>query len=173
MRRLEQPGPASEPRRIARAVTPGGQFRVTLGEGEDYLTGLTRVLAARDIASAAIQVLGGAFASMQYLTGQPDDSGQRVATYGAPTALEGPVKIIGGNAILGHDAEGQPLLHSHIVVVDRQGRIHGGHVPPEVCPAGPGGITALVTAMVDGGFQVGPDEETNYSIFQPESVAAS
>lgn len=171
MRTLDQPGPASEPRRIAMAVAPGGQFRVTLAEGEDYLTGLTQALADRGVTSAAIQVLGGCFAEMQYLTGQPDDSGQRVATYGAPTLLEGPVTIIGGNAILGHDADGEPLLHSHIVVADNQGQIHGGHVPPEVCPAGPGGVRVLVTVMAGGGFQVAPDEETNYSIFQPGAFA--
>ena len=164
MRLLEQPGPAS---------APGRQFRIVLAEGEDYLTGLTQALAGRDITSAAIQVLGGTFASMQYMTGQPDDSGQRVATYGAPTSLEGPVRIIGGNAILGHGPDGQPLLHSHIVVVDNQGQIHGGHVPPEVCPAGPGGITVLASEMQDGGFQVAPDEETNYSIFQPKGFAPS
>lgn len=167
MRTLKQPGPAGEPRRAAVTLAAEAQFRVTLPEGTDYLTGMTEALAARGIESAAIQVLGGSFASMQYLTGQEDKSGARVATYGEPTPLEGPVRVVGGNAILGKDAAGGPLLHSHIVVVDSAGEIHGGHIPPGVCPAGPSGIAALVTVMNGGGFRVARDDETNYDIFQP------
>jgi predicted DNA-binding protein with PD1-like motif len=167
MRTLTQPGAPSEPRRVVRHIEPGGILRVRLGEGADLLTGLTAALVARGIADAGVQLLGGGFSRMQYLTGQPDHSGERVATYGAPTTLEGPVRLIGGNCILGRDMQGAPLLHCHAVVVDREGRIHGGHLPPEVCTVGAAGVTAMVTVLAAPGFAVSYDAETNYTIFQP------
>jgi predicted DNA-binding protein with PD1-like motif len=169
MRTLTQPGEPTAPRRVVRPIPEGRSLRVRLGEGADLLSGLTAALVARGITDAGVQLLGGAFSSMQYLTGEPDHTGQRVATYGAPTTLEGPVRLIGGNCILGRDAKGAPLLHCHAVVVDRDGGIHGGHLPAKVCRLGPGGVTALVTVLGTAGFQVAYDAETNYDIFQPAS----
>lgn len=173
MRQLKHPGEGSEPRRVVQPQAAGGNLRLRLSEGADLLTGLTNALIARGITDAALQLVAGGFSEMQYLTGQPDDSGQRVATYGAPTTLEGPVRLIGGNCILGRDATGGPLLHCHAVVVDREGRIHGGHLPPKVCRLGPAGVTALVTIIGGAGFQVAYDAETNYDIFQPAGEQAA
>ncbi|WP_119166154.1 PCC domain-containing protein [Algihabitans albus] len=173
MRQLKHPGEGEEPRRIVRSLETGGSLRLRLSEGADLLTGLTDALIARGITDAGLQLLAGDFSAMQYLTGQPDASGQRVATYGAPTPLAGPVRLIGGNCILGRDAAGRPLLHCHAVVVDREGRIHGGHLPPKVCRLGPAGVTALVTAIGGAGFQVAYDAETNYDIFQPAGEQAA
>lgn len=167
MRTLQQPGAALEPRRLVARGEVGEELRVVLREGSDLLTGLAEVLAARGIADAAVQLTGGGFSSLQYLTGQPDASGRRIATYGPPTALEGPVMLVGGNAILGRDAAGRPLLHCHAVVVDREGRVHGGHLPAGVCIAGPEGVVCHVAALTGVGFRVGEDSETNYSIFHP------
>jgi hypothetical protein len=75
--------------------------------------------------------------------------------------------LLGGNGILGCGPEGATLLHCHAVVVDRDGRIHGGHLPPGVCIAGDEGLTALVTAVEGAGFKAAYDAETNYPIFQP------
>ncbi len=133
MRILKQPGEAGEPRRLAVDAEDGGQFRVVLPEGRDLLTDLTRMLVDKGISNAAVQLVGGSFASLEYLTGQPDHSGERVATYGAPTPLEGPVTVVGGNAILGRDGEGNPILHCHAVIIDNDGELHGGHLPKGVC----------------------------------------
>lgn len=173
MRQLKHPGEASDPRRVVRPLEAGGNLRLRLSEGADLLTGLTEALIARGITDAGLQLVAGDFSDMQYLTGQPDDSGQRVATYGDPTPLTGPVRLIGGNGILGRDAAGEPLLHCHAVVVDREGRVHGGHLPPKVCRLGPAGATALVTIIAGAGFQVAYDAETNYDIFQPAGEQAA
>ena len=167
MRTLTHPGDPLEPRRLLAWAEGAAEWRVVLPEGTDLLSGLTEALTARGITDAAVQIVSGSFSRMQYLTGQPDPSGRRVATYGAPTPLEGPVAIVGGNAILGRDLEGRPLLHCHIVVVDREGRVHGGHVPTDVCPTGPEGIVARVAVLTGAGFRVRPDSETNYTIFHP------
>jgi len=171
VRNLTQPGPASLPRRICRPAREAGSFRIQLAPGEDLSNGLVAALTARGIADAAVELLSGTFEVMSYLTGQPDDSGQRVATYGAPTRLDGPVRLIGGNAMLGRDAAGRPLLHCHAVVVDRAGGVHGGHLPPGVCRLGPGGAVAIVVALAGAGFRVAADAETNFDIFQPAELA--
>ena len=171
MRKLLQPGPALEPRLIALAAEAAQELRVVLPEGGDLHEGLISTLRGAGIADAAIRITGGSFASLQYLTGQPDTSGERVATYGAPTPLEGPVLLIGASAILGRLENGDPILHCHAVVADRAARIHGGHLPPGVCIAGPEGLVAWVTVLSGGGFAVGYDAETNYQIFQPAEVA--
>jgi predicted DNA-binding protein with PD1-like motif len=150
---------------------PAGAWRVTLAEGEDLSEGLVAALTAKGVGQAAVQWLGGGFRRMEYLTGQPDASGERVAAYSPPTALDGPVSLLGGNGILGRGSDGATLLHCHAVVVDRDGRIHGGHLPPGVCIAGAEGLTALVTALDGAGFQAAYDAETNYPIFQPAAVA--
>lgn len=173
MRQMKHPGKGSEPRRVVQPRETGGSLRLQLSEGTDLLTGLTEALICRGITDAGLQLLAGDFSEMQYLTGQPDESGQRLATYGAPTTLPGPVRLVGGNCILGRNAVGKPLLHCHAVVVDREGRVHGGHLPPNVCTLGPTGVTALVTVINGVGFQVAYDAETNYDIFQPTKEQAA
>ena len=171
MRTLKQPGPALEPRRLAVPATAARELRVTLHDGEELHAGLIAALTAAGVRHAAIQLDGGGFARMDYLTGQPDASGARLATYGAPTHLAGPVTLVGANAILGAREDGQPILHCHAVVVDRAGGLHGGHLPPGACVAGAEGLSGWVTVLAEGGFAVAYDAETNYPIFQPARVA--
>jgi len=171
MRILEQPGPASEPRRLYAMAEAEAELRIALPEGADLLEGLVSVLEARGICDAAVSFTAASFARIAYLTGQPDHSGKRVATYGAPTILEGPVMLLGANGILGRDLQGKALLHCHAVMVDSGGKVHGGHLPPGECLLGPGGAVARVTVLTGGGFQVGFDTETNYPIFQPAGAS--
>ena len=170
MKSLKQPGRASQPRRVIAAAVNGGEFRVRLAPGQDLTAGLVSAFSERGIRGAAVMLLGGEFSEMQYLTGQPDASGARVATYGAPTKLTGTVLLLGGNAIFGRDAEGGPLLHCHAVLVDGEGGVHGGHLPPGVCIVGAAGISAQVTVLEQGEFAVAYDAETNYSIFGPRKA---
>jgi len=51
--------------------------------------------------------------------------------------------------------------------VDREGGLHGGHLPAKVCIVGPEGLVLRITALSGAGFRVAYDAETNYSIFQP------
>lgn len=167
MRRLTHPGEASLPRREVVLASAARDFRVQLPEGLELLEGLSTALEAQGISAAGIQFIGGTFSRLAYLTGQPDASGERVATYGQPTHLEGPVRLLGANAILGRDKAGRALLHCHAVLVDREGHLHGGHLPPDACIVGPGGLTGFVTAHEGAAFRVAEDAETNYAIFQP------
>lgn len=170
MRTLVQPGAPLQPRRLLEWAAPTADLRVRLAAGQDLLLGLVAALAARSVSHAAVQVLSADIARMAYLTGQPDRSGQRVATYGAPTWLEGPVTLLGGNGILGPGPDGDTLLHCHAVMVDAAGRLHGGHLPPGDCLLAAGGAAALVTPLREAAFAAAFDSETNYPLFQPRRL---
>jgi predicted DNA-binding protein with PD1-like motif len=176
MRTLKQPGLPTPARREAVAARATRYIRLTLPSDTDLLHGLRDALLARGIADAAIQLVGGECARLSYMTGMADASGAQVATYGVPTVLEGPVAVIAGNAFLGRDRSGQlgggPVVHCHAVLVDRDGRIHGGHVVPGACPVGATGVTMRVTALDGAGFVAEYDAETNYPIFRPVLATA-
>lgn len=172
MRTLVQPGAALQPRRLLEWAAPVSDLRVTLAGGQDLLQGLIAALAERDIAHAAVQVVRAGIARMAYLTGAEDPSGERVATYGAPTRLEGSITLLGANGILGPGPDGDSLLHCHAVVVDAEGRLHGGHLPPGDCLLGGGGAVALVTPLREAAFAASYDSETNYPLFQPQRLSA-
>ncbi len=173
VRTLVQPGTPLQPRRILEWAEAASDLRVTLAGGQDLLLGLTQALETREVRHAAVQVLAADIARMAYLTGQADATGQRAATYGAPTWLEGPVTLLGANGILGPGPGGETLLHCHAVVVDAAGRLHGGHLPPGDCRLGPGGATAIAAPLMGAAFAAAYDSETNYPLFQPVRLAAS
>ena len=172
MRTLVQPGAPLEPRRLLEWAAPAGDLRVGLAGGQDLLRGLVAALAGRGVPHAAVQVLAADIARMAYLTGAEDPSGERVATYGPPTWLQGPVTLLGANGILGPGPDGDSLLHCHAVVVDAEGRLHGGHLPPGDCLLGEGGAAALVTPLREAAFAAAFDSETNYPLFQPRKLSA-
>src|SRR3546814_6664916 len=173
MRILRQPGPALEPRRLWAEAEAAGEVRLVVSPGVDLLDGLRDALTARGIADAAVALAGGVFEAMEYMTGQPDPTGRRVATYGKPIRLDGPVTLGSGNAILGRDEDGAAILRCDAVVVDSIGRIHGGHPPHGACTVGPGGITAWIAAYRGAGFAVQFDPETNHPVFHPAAPGAA
>ncbi len=172
MRTLTQPGAPLQPRLLVEWAAPAEDLRVRLSAGQDLLRGLVAALALRGVHHAAVQVIAADIARMAYLTGAEDPSGARVATYGPPSHLEGPVTLLGANGILGPGPDGDTLLHCHAVVVDAAGRLHGGHLPPGDCLLGAGGAVALVTPLRDAAFAVAYDSETNYPLFQPRKIPA-
>jgi predicted DNA-binding protein with PD1-like motif len=153
-------------------AAPATDLRVAMAGGQDLLRGLVAALAGRGVHHAAVQVVAADIARMAYLTGAEDRSGQRVATYGPPTWLDGPVTLIGANGILGPGPDGDTLLHCHAVVVDAAGRLHGGHLPPGDVLLGPGGAVALATPLREAVFAAVYDSETNYPLFQPIRLSA-
>jgi len=172
MRTLTQPGSPLQPRRLLEWAAPVADLRVALGAGQDLLRGLVAALATRGIHHAAVQVLAADIARMAYLTGAEDNSGRRVATYGPPTWLDGPVTLIGANGILGPGPDGESLLHCHAVVVDAAGRLHGGHLPPGDGLLGGSGAIAMATPLREAAFAAIYDSETNYPLFQPRRLPA-
>lgn len=166
-RQIQQPGAPLSPRRACVLTPSGPELRVTLGAGADLLPELAKILQDRGVRSAALQALSGHLDRASYFTGMIDPTGARVATYGAPRPLQGPILLLGANAIFGRGEDGAPLVHCHAVMADAEGQVHGGHLPLEGCILGSEGAVFLATSLTEAGFQVAYDSETNYSLFHP------
>lgn len=171
MRQMKQPGPVQSPRILTELCGHSRDVLITLPEGADLLNGLRDAVLSLGGNGAGITLLGGRIDRLHYFTGMPDPSGRRLATYGEPTPLAGPIELLSGNAIVGRDAAGNPLVHGHAVMAEASGKVHGGHLPPGECPVGTGGVRALAVLHDGALFAVREDAETNYSIFHPEQVA--
>ncbi len=169
MRTMAQPGPVQEPRILVETAEAGRNLIVDLPAGSDLLNGLRDAVTAEGGVGAAVELLGGSLDRVHYFTGRPDPTGRRLATYGDPTPLVGPVALLSGNAIVGLDAAGAPLVHAHAVMADAEGRVHGGHLPPGECRVGAEGARALVILHDPVVFAVREDPETNYAIFHPRN----
>ncbi|GAB5467255.1 MAG: hypothetical protein Kilf2KO_02850 [Rhodospirillales bacterium] len=173
MRQGQHPGPPLEPRRLSLQAESAGEYRVRLAPGSELHAAVIAAAVDLGLVQATVSLLSGSFDRFSYLTGQPDASGQRLATYGAPTLLDGPVTLIGANGLIGSDPEGRALFHCHCVVADAQGQVHGGHLPPEACVVGAGGLTLHLLGLAKAGFRVAYDSETNYPIFHPKALEAA
>lgn len=166
-RTVTQPGDPLLPRRVFTWAETGRDLRLRLAPGAELLAELARCLSARGIKSAALQILSGSFDQVSYFTGMVDETGARVATYGVARQLAGPVLLLGANAIFGLGEGGVPLVHCHAVMVDADGRVHGGHLPLEGCILGEAGAVVMAAPLEGAGFAVSYDSETNYDLFHP------
>lgn len=164
---VEQPGPVQHPRQLVAVSQTSQDYILTLkGEG-DFLTHLQETLIANDIHFAGIKILGGMFGDLEYYTGIPDPAGIRIATYGPPTPVNGPLTCLSGNASLGRDANDEPIIHCHAVVADKNGRVIGGHINKGGCAIGPRGVRLQITTHPGVGFEVSHDLETTFDVFHP------
>jgi len=67
---------------------------------------------------------------------------------------------------------GSTWIHCHARWTDGAGKLHCGHVlPDETVLMDP--VELELALLVDAGFEVGPDQETNFSLFWPSTAAAS
>lgn len=171
MKTLRHPGPVLEPRRLALWAQGGCDLRIALPEGADLMAGLVASLDAAGVQSAGLVVLGGILARVSFMTGRPDESGNRAATHNGPWDLDGPLTLIGGGAVFGPDQEDRPLLHCHALFSGPDGRIRGGHLRQGYCPVGSGGAVMLAQALEGAAFKVTHDPETNFPIFHPTTAA--
>ena len=106
-------------------------------------------------------------AAVTFMTGRPDDSGPRAATHAGPWTLKGPLTLLGGGAIIGLDAEDQPVVHCHALFAGPDGTVRGGHMLAGKCPIAEPGLVALACCPSGAGFKIALDRETNFPIFHP------
>lgn len=164
---LTHPGPAEEPRQLFQWDEGGRNVRVMIDEGDDLMEGLLTALGEIGASQAGVQLIGGSLASVSFMTGGPDQSGERVATHQGPWRIEGPLALLGGTAMIGLDLAGQAMVHCHALFANGEGKIKGGHLRAGECIAGPGGIEASAVCPGRAGFKAAHDQETNFPIFYP------
>jgi hypothetical protein len=166
-RRVQHPGPLSAARRHSHAAPAADEFRLVLPPGAVLFDAIIEAFTELGVHHANLQLFDADLAEACYQTAPPDPSCKLIIAYGPPIVLPGGGRIVMGNATVGRTAEHKPLIHCHGVLRDRQGRLHGGHFPTQLCVIGSEGIPVWAVVSRDGGFVVRPDEETHFSLLMP------
>jgi predicted DNA-binding protein with PD1-like motif len=131
------------------------------------MEGLLAALSDHGLSQAGVVFLHGAFEAVTFMTGRPDNSGQRAATHAGPWTLEGPLTLLGGGAIVGLGADDRPVVHCHALFAGPDGAVRGGHMLAGKCPLDEPGLVALACCPDEAGFKIALDRETNFPIFHP------
>jgi predicted DNA-binding protein with PD1-like motif len=166
-RRTLHPGPPRADR-VAVAVAPRPRRAlVWLPADQSLHDSLVSAFARFGVRSGILQLLGGELSTAVYHVAIPKHDSVRVAEYGPPISIEGGASVMRATGSYGEDLSGLPLLHIHGVLAERNGRAHGGHISPNMCVVGPGGVRAIL--MLTIGFKQVVDRETRFSLFFPYS----
>lgn len=169
-RTLIHPGAFNPVRIQSRQSAQARHVRLALQPGLSLFEALVRPLAAMGITNASTTILGGFFSELQYCVAPPDPSGRAVIAYTAPIAA-GHCTMVFGNATIGKDAAGRPLVHCHAAIRTEDGAVRGGHIIPHAAIVGAEPIAVLVTSLDDFELRVAFDPETNISLLQPAESA--
>jgi predicted DNA-binding protein with PD1-like motif len=168
-RRVVHPG-ASRFGRVLTAV--GERSSQSLGiirEGESLKIGIERLFAQAGATTGAFRLIGGRLAEACYHVATPREGSARAVEYGAPIPIEGGALVIAASGSFGSAVSGEPLLHLHGALSDKDGRAHGGHLNVDGCIAGPDGVR--VHLLTGAGFRQAADPETHFSTFFPIAEA--
>ncbi len=165
-RTLIHPGPFDPVRLRSMQAHRARHVRLQLQPGQTLFDALVKPLYAMGIRNASTTILGGVFTRLKYCVAPIDPSGQAVAAY-TPPIEGGHSSIIFGNATLGKQADGTPLVHCHAVIRTAAGLIQGGHLLAGHCTVASEPISVLVTSLDGIELRVTYDAETNVSMFKP------
>ena len=168
-RTLIHPGKSSATRILHRDCKQGRHIRLALQPGLSLHQALVEPLLELGIGSASTTILGGAMRSLSYCVAPPDASGQAVICYTAPIAV-GAAQFIFGNATVGKDLQGKPIVLCHGAFRMPSGQVKGGHVITDYTVIGEQPISVLITAFTDFDLQVRFDPETNIPLIQPQVI---
>lgn len=168
-RTLIHPGKSIATRILHRHCEQGRHIRLSLKPGTSLFDALISPLQELGIQSASTTILGGEMDRLSYCVAPPDASGQAVISYTEPIDA-GQACFIFGNATVGKDAVGRPIVHCHAAFRTASGSIKGGHIITQATIIGAQPITVLVTAFNAFDLQVSYDPETNISLIQPREV---
>jgi predicted DNA-binding protein with PD1-like motif len=81
--------------------------------------------------------------------------------------------MVFGNATIGKDAAGRPLVHCHAAIRTADGAVRGGHIITQAAIVGPAPIAVLVTSLEGFELRVAFDPETNIPLMQPSAQEPS
>jgi len=165
-RTLVHPGPVGPIRIEHRHANLGRHFRLGLEPGRSLQDAITLPLLERGVRAASMTLLGGRLARLLYCVAPPDPSGERVANYTWPIDA-GAATLIFGNATLGQDARGQPVVHCHATFVDDDGRVRGGHLVVDRSTVADAPIAVLATSLDGIALRITQDAETQMPLMRP------
>ncbi len=170
-RTLVHPGPVGPIRIEHRHANLGRHFRLALEPGRTLQDALIEPLLARGVQAASMTLLGGGLSRLLYCVAPPDPSGERVANYTLPIE-PGAVTLIFGNATLGRNGRGEPIVHCHATFVCADGSVRGGHVVVDRSTIADAPIAVLATSLDGIELRITQDEETHMPLMRPFAARA-
>lgn len=165
--RLAQPGPALQPR-VESLAARATALDLVLQPGLSLLEAVARPLRAAGFASAVLELRDGGFGPFAYVLPGPAPDSTHAAWYSAPHQPPAGA-VLEAAAVTFGLRDGAPWLHCHAIWQEAAGRRAGHVLPEETILAAP--VAARAWGLSGAGFAVGPDPETNFSLFQPASMA--
>ena len=165
-RTLVHPGPVGPIRIEHRHATLGRHFRLGLQPGHSIEDAIIEPLMRLGVRSASMTLLGGRLSRLLYCVAPPDPSGERVANYTRPIDA-GAVTLIFGNATLGRNARGEPVVHCHATFVCGDGSVRGGHIVVDRSVVAETALAVLATSLDGIELRITQDEETHMPLMRP------
>lgn len=167
-RMLRHPGPFNPVRIQSMHHQSGRHIRLLLEPGLSLYEAVVSALYEADVTSASMTILGGEFRHLQYCVAPPDEQKKTVIAYSPPIDA-GAAYMIFGNATLGRDIAGAPLVHCHASICDGHGEVRGGHIVPGDSFIAEQPIPVLVTAIEGFELRQAFDEETSIPLLKPSA----
>jgi predicted DNA-binding protein with PD1-like motif len=170
-RTLVHPGPVGPIRIEHRHANQARHFRLALEPGRTMEEAIIGPLQRLGVRAASMTLLGGRLETLLYCVAPPDPSGERVANYTRPIPA-GPASLVFGNATLGRNARGEPVVHCHATFVCADGRVRGGHIVVDRSVVGAAPTSVLATSLDGIELRITQDPETHMPLMRPFAAAA-
>jgi predicted DNA-binding protein with PD1-like motif len=169
-RTLVHPGPVGPIRIEHRHANQGRHFRLGLEPGRTLQDAIIEPLIRLGVTSASMTLLGGQVARLLYCVAPPDPTGERVANYTRPIDA-GAATLIFGNATLGKNGRGEPVVHCHATFVCADGSVRGGHIVVDRSVVAGAPLPVLATSLDGIELRITQDEETHMPLMRPFAAA--
>jgi predicted DNA-binding protein with PD1-like motif len=167
MRSILHPGPVAA-QRVQVLPAQTRLLGVTLAPGLSLLDAVTQALPAT--ASAVLRLSGGALLPLSYAMPALSTTPEHAVYFSPRFEASGLCQLETASVTYGL-RDGQPWLHCHAQWTEPDGTRRCGHVLPDqamICEP-----VAASACLLDGAqFQVAPDAETHFSLFQPVAAQA-
>ena len=170
-RTLVHPGPVGAIRIEHRHANQGRHFRLGLQPGRTLQDAIIEPLMLLGVQAASMTILGGRLGKLFYCVAPPDPTGERVANYTRPIDA-GAATLIFGNATLGKNGRGEPIVHCHATFVCGDGNVRGGHAVVDRSTVADAPIAVLVTSLEGIELRITQDEETHMPLMRPFAAGA-
>jgi len=165
-RTLVHPGPVGPIRIEHRHANQGRHFRLGLEPGRTMQDAIIEPLRQRGVEAASMTILGGRLERLLYCVAPPDPTGERVANYTRPIEA-GAATLIFGNATLGKNGRGEPIVHCHATFVCEDGNVRGGHIVVDRSRVAGAPIAVLATSLDGIELRITQDDETHMPLMRP------
>jgi len=163
MRRIDHPGPAGS-ERIAAVAGSAVPLRFVLEPGLTVDEAVASGMKSAGCIGGFVEFRGGQCEPFRYVMPAASSDPRYVAWYSETFEPDGPVNVRRACAIVGM-RDGKTFLHCHGIWDTSEGQRMGHMLAPLSMVAEPIEVTGI--GFRDATFEAGPDQETNFTLFEP------